>query len=73
VVKVKLKILTLFLLFLPGCLAYSNSEIGLGFADLMSLFKTGYVEGIMGSWTLAPCWNGFKHRLAADINYGNRR
>jgi len=27
--------------------------VGLNFADLMTLFKTGYIEGIMGSWTLA--------------------
>jgi hypothetical protein len=51
--KVKEKFVALFLILLPGCLAYSNSEIGLGFSDLMTLFKIGYVEGIMGSWTLA--------------------
>jgi len=51
--KVKLKLAALFFILLPACLAYSNSEIGVGFADLMTLFKTGYVEGIMGSWTLA--------------------
>jgi hypothetical protein len=51
--RVKGRLATLFFILLPACLAYSNSEIGLNFADLMTLFKTGYIEGIMGSWTLA--------------------